>query len=133
MQAMLILGMAIMIDPPRFPVQSNMQLEDPLKLGLLGNCVRPLAFFFFFMNLGLELSDTEVFEPQIRALLGIAAHYCEAVVLQSRTVPSGTALAFPSSRPCMLLPSGVRVRAHHSAATMKKNQEVAGVVEGSGN
>ena len=31
----------------------------------------------------LELSDTKVFEPSIRALLGTAAHFCEVVVLTS--------------------------------------------------
>ena len=35
----------------------------------------------------LELSDTKVYEPQIRALLGTASHFCEAVVLRLRTVP----------------------------------------------
>jgi len=31
--------------------------------------------FFFFITLGLELSDTKVYEPEIRALLGTASHY----------------------------------------------------------
>ena len=31
------------------------------------------------MTLGLEMSDTKVYEPYIRALLGTASHYCEAV------------------------------------------------------
>ena len=30
----------------------------------------------------LELSDTKVYEHQIRALLGTALHFCEAVVLK---------------------------------------------------
>ena len=47
---------------------------------------------FFFITLGLELSDTKVYEPEIRALLGTASHSCEAVVLESRIVPGGTAL-----------------------------------------
>ena len=29
----------------------------------------------------LELSDTKVFEPEIRARRGTAAHFCEAIVL----------------------------------------------------
>ena len=29
----------------------------------------------------LELSDTQVYEPQLRALLGTAAHFCEVVGL----------------------------------------------------
>ena len=31
----------------------------------------------------LELSDTKVYEPQIRALLGTASHFCKVVVLKS--------------------------------------------------
>ena len=34
---------------------------------------------------GVELSDTKVSEPQIRARLGTAAHFCEVVVLKLRT------------------------------------------------
>ena len=34
----------------------------------------------------------KVFEPQIRALLETASHFCEVVVLKLRTVPIGTAL-----------------------------------------
>ena len=48
--------------------------------------------FFFFITLGLEMSDTKVYEPEIRALLGTASHLCEAVVPKSGTVPVGTAL-----------------------------------------
>ena len=33
----------------------------------------------------LELSDTKVYEPQTRALLGTASHFCEVVVLKLRT------------------------------------------------
>jgi len=33
----------------------------------------------------LELSDTKTYEPQIRALLGTASHFCEVVVLKLRT------------------------------------------------
>ena len=40
----------------------------------------------------LELSDTTIYEPEIRALLGTASHFCEVVVLKLRTVPFGTAL-----------------------------------------
>jgi len=38
------------------------------------------------------LSDTTIYEPYIRALLGTASHFCEAVVVKLRTVPLGTAL-----------------------------------------
>jgi len=34
------------------------------------------------MSLSLKLSDTRVYEPQIRARLGTAAHFCETVVLK---------------------------------------------------
>ena len=44
-------------------------------------------FFFFFtlvtgprMSLSLKLSDTSVYEPQIRARLGTTAHFCRVVV-----------------------------------------------------
>ena len=33
----------------------------------------------------LELSDTKVYEPYMRALFGTAAHFCTVVVLKSRT------------------------------------------------
>ena len=40
----------------------------------------------------LELSDTQVYAPEIRALLGTAAHFYRLVVLRSRTVPNCTTL-----------------------------------------
>ena len=40
----------------------------------------------------LKLSDTEVYEPPLRALLGTASHFCEVVVLKLRT-SSGEPLA----------------------------------------
>ena len=45
----------------------------------------------------LVLSDTNVNEPKIRALLGTASHFCEVVVLKLRTVPIGTALRLRES------------------------------------
>jgi len=41
--------------------------------------VHPDLLRLFFITLGLELSDTKVYEPEIRALLGTASHYCRAV------------------------------------------------------
>ena len=38
-------------------------------------------------SLSLTLSDTRVYEPQIRARLGTTAHFCEVVVLKLRAVP----------------------------------------------
>ena len=55
-------------------------------------------FFLFLITLGLEMSDTNVYEPCIRALLGAASHYCEAVVVESRAVPFGTALGCHARR-----------------------------------
>jgi len=46
----------------------------------------------------LELSDTQVYEPQIRALLGTASHFYEVVVFKVRTVPIGTALSLRTLR-----------------------------------
>jgi len=47
-------------------------------------------FFFFFVtlvtgprkSLSLKLSDSRVYEPQLRARLGTTAHFCEVVVLK---------------------------------------------------
>ena len=38
----------------------------------------------------LELSDTTIYEPYMRALLGTASHFCEVVVLKLRTAPGHT-------------------------------------------
>ena len=53
----------------------------------------PLFFFIALSSLllSLELSDAQVYEPYIRALLGTASHFCKEVVLQLRTVHIGTA------------------------------------------
>jgi hypothetical protein len=51
------------------------------------------GFFFFFITLGLEMSDTKVYEPRI-------SHLCEAVVPKSRIVPIENRQApQPDSRP----------------------------------
>ena len=57
-----------------------------------------LYFFFFFLiftlvasprrPLSLKLSDTRVYEPQIRAHLGTTAHFCRVVVLKLKAVPN---------------------------------------------
>ena len=39
----------------------------------------------------LELSDTKVYKPQIRALLGTASHFCQVDVFELRAVPIGEA------------------------------------------
>ena len=50
-----------------------------------------LPFFFTLVtgprrSLSLTLSDTGVYEPQIRARLGTTTHFCEVVVLKLRAV-----------------------------------------------
>ena len=45
----------------------------------------------------LESSDTQVSESGIRALLGTTSHFCEALVLKSRTAPKCTALTLKSA------------------------------------
>ena len=49
--------------------------NPPIDQGLLFvKCAcHDSIFIFFFTTLGLELSDTEVYEPEIRALLGTAS------------------------------------------------------------
>ena len=59
---------------------------------LLGLQLRNPAPFFTLVtgprrSLSLKLSDTRVYEPQIRARLGTTAHFCKVVVLKLRAVP----------------------------------------------
>ena len=42
------------------------------------------VFFSSLLLSSLELSDTKVYEREIRSLLVIASHFCEVVVLESR-------------------------------------------------
>jgi len=46
----------------------------------------------------LELSDTQVYEPEIRALLGTASHFCEVIFLKLKTVPIGAARSLRTLR-----------------------------------
>jgi hypothetical protein len=44
--------------------------------------LQPRVMILFSLLLAiLELSDTKVYEPRIRARLGTAAHFCEVAVL----------------------------------------------------
>ena len=43
----------------------------------------------------LGLSDTKVYEPSKRALLGTTAHFCKVVVLELRTVYPRAMIALP--------------------------------------
>ena len=45
----------------------------------------PRFFSSFSLRSSLEWSDTPVYEPQIRTLLGTDSHFCEVVVLEART------------------------------------------------
>jgi len=47
--------------------------------------VRRRFFVSYLLLPSLELSDTKVYEPQTRALLGTASHFCEVAVLKLRT------------------------------------------------
>ena len=49
----------------------------------------------------LELSDASIYEPCIRALLGTAPHFCEAVVFQLRTAPLPPTLTIRPNRPIL--------------------------------
>ena len=40
-----------------------------------------VCLLFFLITLGLELSDTEVYEPQIRSLFGTASRFWEVCAL----------------------------------------------------
>ena len=53
-------------------------------------------FFFFFITrkTRVELSDTQVYEPETRALLGTDSHFCEVVVLKLRTAPRVLVVAY---------------------------------------
>jgi len=58
--------------------------HDPLSIG---EALTSPALSSDLLLSSLELSDTTIYEPQTRALLGIASHFCEVVVLKLRTVP----------------------------------------------
>ena len=74
---------------------------SPLHAAAAGGHYQVLVFFFFFFtlvtgprrSLSLKLSDTTLYEPQIRARLGTTAHFCEVVVLKLKTVPLGAGVA----------------------------------------
>jgi len=56
---------------------------------------RPCLLWLFFSSSllsSLELSDTKVYAPEIRARLGTATHLCKAVVLKLETVPISASL-----------------------------------------
>ena len=52
-----------------------------------------MLLFYSLLLSSLEMSDTTIYEPYIRALLGTAPRFSYALVLKSRSVPLGTALS----------------------------------------
>ena len=70
--------------PPRRPFSRRRTTPPPARLSPLSSArvLKPLCFFFFTLvtgprrSLSLQLSDTRVYEPQIRARLGTTAHFC---------------------------------------------------------
>ena len=56
--------------------------------------VLELSFFFFFITLGLELSDTKSLRALSTSPPGTASQYCGAVVLESGTEPECESFGF---------------------------------------
>ena len=67
---------------------------------------------FHLLLSSLELSDTKVYGPYLRALLGPAAHFCEVVVRKLRTAPIGTALS-------LIILRVIRRGAHNKSMSLK--------------
>ena len=55
----------------------------------------------------------EVYEPQTRALLGTASHFCKIVVPKLKTVPIGTALSLIILRVIRRGPASSDLRGGH--------------------
>ena len=87
----------------------------PLTPYVVRRTPNPETFFllsFFFNTLSLELSDTKVYEPEIRALLGSASHLCEAIVLKRTRIPLSRSWSRATEetslwRPLPFLPGGL--------------------------
>jgi len=81
---------------PRFPPVASLGTTDALP------CRSPASSSCSSLS-SLELSDTHVYAPYIRALLGTDSHFCEVVVLKlsSPAPPAGLHLPRhpPSNRP----------------------------------
>ena len=54
------------------------------RTGRTARTARRFTFFFSVLLSSLQLSDTKVFDPQIPALLGTAAHFRKVVVLKKK-------------------------------------------------
>ena len=66
----------------------SQRMDPPLERRVLGDV---LSLFSLLLS-SLELSDTQVYQPEIRALLGIAPHFSEVVV---RDPPAQRAQQYP--------------------------------------
>ena len=103
------------------PVEGGDRQHSVLQEGLVLGC-RCVPLFSSLLHSSLELSDTQVYEPQIRALLGTASHFCQVVFLKLRTVPIGTALSLRILRG--LSPASWRRRLHPVLIRERFSQEV---------
>ena len=87
--AHLIITMMNWIRTSRLSITNSLSLQGAPLLDGRESRLRQasgIVCFSSLLLLSLELSDTKVYESQIRALLGSASHFCEAVVLKLRTV-----------------------------------------------
>ena len=71
-------------NPPVYHSAEILSIPSPMKSGRF--LVQIFLLFFTLVtgpsrSLGREMSDTRVYEPQIRARLRTTAHFCQAVVL----------------------------------------------------
>ena len=64
-------------EPRRFNLEGLRGSADRMRVAS-AEC---LLFFSSLLLSSLELSDTKVYEPEIRARLGTAAYFCEVAVL----------------------------------------------------
>jgi len=69
--------------------------------------LRALIFFFTLVtgpswSLSLKLSDTRVYEPEIRARLGTTAHFCEVVLPEAGSVVARSRVAAMGLRALLL-------------------------------
>jgi len=74
------------ISAPAPALSAHISFPPPRQAQPLGH--RAAFFFSSLLLSSLELSDTKVLSLKLRALLGTASHFCEVVVLKSRTVPN---------------------------------------------
>ena len=64
----------------KFTVRRHTFNQDSLSRDGLADLALVVPSSLLLLS-SLELSDTTIYEPQIRALLGTASHFCEAILL----------------------------------------------------